>query len=157
MKEPWNEVSHSCPKVNNEWHYTSAPPLFVYGVNRDKYIYIYFFYFVKKSYAFVSLTLFLPNDTLSCTDDHYVLNWQQSDCYVLGLHSGILINQSVIQSTFEVKLEVYLNVHIISHGVRFISFFYKCCNHSQHSPPQRASILISHVCFTHILCIKYGG
>jgi hypothetical protein len=38
VKQPRNEVNHSSPssaKVKNEWSYTSAPPVYVQGVDRE--------------------------------------------------------------------------------------------------------------------------
>jgi hypothetical protein len=39
VKRPWREVNHSLPsgaKVENEWSRTSAPPMWLYGVHKER-------------------------------------------------------------------------------------------------------------------------
>jgi hypothetical protein len=42
VKQQWREVEHSPPpnaEVKNDWSYTSAPPVYLHGVDRETFTY----------------------------------------------------------------------------------------------------------------------
>jgi hypothetical protein len=48
VNQPKREVDHSTPsgaEVKKEWSYTSTPPIHLHGVDRENFIFNYFFLF----------------------------------------------------------------------------------------------------------------